>query len=35
MLKIIFLFKLNVLYVIKTHFDCFNSQVNNLDSMER
>ena len=23
------------LYVLKTHLDCFNSQVNNLDDMER
>ena len=22
-------------YVLKTHFDCLNSQVNNLDDMER
>ena len=28
-------FKFDVLYVLKTHCDCFNSQVNNFDSMER
>ena len=35
MLKIFFL-KFNVLYALKTHFNCFNSHVNNLDNdMER
>ena len=29
------LLKFNVLYIRKTHFDCFNSQVNNLDDMNR
>ena len=29
------LLKFNVLYILKTHFDCFNSQVNNLDDMNR
>ena len=24
-----------VLYVLKTHFDCFNNKINNLDNMER
>ena len=28
-------FKFKVLYVLKTHLDRFNSQVNNLDDMER
>ena len=27
--------KVKLLYVLKTHFDCFNGQVNNLDVMER
>ena len=29
------IFKFKFLYVLKTHFYCFNSQVNNLDDMER
>ena len=30
-----FFFKLyNMLHVLKTQFDCFNSQLNNLDDME-
>ena len=28
-------FKFKVLHVLKTHFDCFNSQINNLNDMER
>ena len=28
-------FNPKVFYVFKTHFDCFNSQVFNLDNMER
>ena len=28
-------FKFKVIYVLKTHFDCFNSQANNLGDMER
>ena len=30
-----FFFKSKVIYVLKTHFHCFNSQVNNSDDMER
>ena len=30
-----FFLQYKILYVLKTHFDCFNSQVNNLDDMER
>ena len=33
--KLFFFFKFKVLYVLKTNFDCFNSQVNKLDDMER
>ena len=35
MLKNLFFFKFKVLNVIKTHFDYFNSQKNNLNAMER
>ena len=35
MLKNPFIFKFKVLYVYKTHFDYFNTPVNNLDDMER
>ena len=36
--NIVFMFTLKkyfILNVLETHFDCFNSQVNNLDAMER
>ena len=35
MLKKYFFLNFKVLYVLKTHFEYFNSQVNNLDDMER
>ena len=35
MLKILLFFQYKALYVFKTHFNCFNSQVNNLDDTER
>ena len=28
-------FKCKVLYVLTTHFDCFSSQVNNLEDVEK
>ena len=30
-----YILKFKVLYVLKTLLDCFNSEVNNLDDMER